>query len=103
MKKTIKEIQLKITQIAEKRRLDAGYSGSMSDGGASVLEKEFDTFILGFDSAISLYVANKDLPPEVWIKKPIDVPARWKGFFIDEDPDYEVYLKLKEKFEKINK
>ena len=100
MKKTIKEIKKKIKQIAEKRKLDAGYAGLMSDGGASELENELDTFILGFDSAISLYVENKDLPPEVWIKKPIDVPARWKGFFIDEDPDYEVYLKLKERFEK---
>ena len=100
MKKTLKEIEVKIKQIAAKRRLDAGYAGSMSDGGASALQKEFDTFILGFDTAISLLAENRDLPPEVWIKKPIDIPEHWRGFFIDEDPDYQMYLKLKEKFEK---
>lgn len=98
MKKTIKEIQDKIKKVAADRRTDAGYAGSMSDGGASKLEAELDTFIDGFTASIQMCAEYSQLPPDIGVK-PIEVPKRWQALFRDDDPEYQMYLKLKEKFQ----
>jgi hypothetical protein len=97
MKKTIKEIQDKIKKVAADRRMDAAYAGSMSDGGASELEAELDSFIDGFNAAILMCAEYSQLPPDIGVK-PIEVPKRWQALFRDDDPEYQMYIKLKEKF-----
>lgn len=66
---------------AEERRLAAGYNGSYDDGGASKLEEQVAIFNAGW---------NREYP-EAW-KKLI------KQFHMENDSEYQTYLRLKEKF-----
>ena len=65
-----------------KKRYYADQSGSHTDGGAKELEAQIDVFTSGL---------NKVLPVlwEPYLKK----------YNLENDPDYQTYLKLKEKFE----
>ena len=57
---------------------DAAMGGCMGDGGASVLIDQVRFFKLG------------------WAKQ---LPKEWKHHVLKADPEYQTYLKLKEKFE----
>lgn len=89
MKKTIDEIIKKITEQAEGRRLEAGYNGSHGDGGASKLEDALSFFTIGVKSGFLAAKEETEL---------IEVPKQWEGYFIAEDPEYQEYLRLKQKF-----
>jgi hypothetical protein len=66
---------------AQDRKSSAGYSGSMGDGGAGVLEAQVQFFQYGW---------NKTFPPE-W--------GKYKRQAIKEaDPEYAEYLRLHQKF-----
>lgn len=67
--------------VAQQRRIDAGYQGAMSDGGASRLESEVETYIAGLTNT---------------------TPAAWdqllREFNREHDPEYAKYLELHKKF-----
>ena len=67
---------------ALKKRDNAAQSGSQTDYGAKELEAQIDVFTSGL---------NKVLPVlwEPYLKK----------YNLENDPDYQTYLRLKEKFE----
>jgi hypothetical protein len=66
---------------ADNARVNAGMSGSFHDGGASAIENAVKFFKYGLD---------RKIPPE-WDKyRKIAVNNK--------DPEYAIYLKLKEKF-----
>lgn len=68
---------------ANRKGVDAGFSGSMSDGGQRQLEREVELFIYGL---------MEQKPKKAWedlIKK----------YARDNDPEYDTYLELKKKFE----
>lgn len=68
---------------ANRKGVDAGFSGSMSDGGQRQLEREVELFIYGLMG---------QTPKNAWgdlIKK----------YARDNDPEYDKYLELKKKFE----
>jgi hypothetical protein len=71
-----------ILHYAQMLRADAGYGGSMSDGGASRMEDEVDVFISG--------VIECRLP-ESWEKYNTMLQQ-------NNDPEYVEYLRLKKKF-----
>lgn len=75
--KKLTEIILKATARKED---DAGYEGGMNDGGASRLREQVKFFMYGF---------NLVVPPE------------WREFQVQLDPEYQKYLELKKKFEKV--
>ena len=110
MKKTLNEISKKISQVAAKKRLDAGYSGEWGDGGASNLEKELEFFKLGVSNAMDMYLHLVDMLPNKHeavklvtmdnIRNfEIEIPKSWEGYFLKDDAEYQKYLELKNKFE----
>lgn len=91
MKRKIEQIVDKITKIAENKRTSAAYSGERNDGGASQLENSLNLFTTGVKTALLAVKEKTDL---------LDVPKQWEDYFIDEDPEYQEFLRLKEKFKK---
>jgi hypothetical protein len=87
MKKTIDQIIDKISKVAEDRRTSAGYAGERHDGGASKLEELLSFFKVGVKSG---YLAAKEQT------ELLEVPTQWEGYFIDEDPEYQEFLRLKQ-------
>lgn len=71
-----------IQQVANKLRIDAGYSGSYTDGGSHALIDTVIAFRAGLDRSI----------PIIWEKYLED----WKKC---KDPEYAEYQRLKKKFE----
>jgi hypothetical protein len=69
---------LKQAQIA---RSNAAFGGAMHDGGASQLEDQVEVYLAGIRLSI----------PEQWT-------SRKQKHMRETDPDYAVFLKLKEKF-----
>ncbi len=71
-----------IRREANRREVDAAYSGSMIDGGAAVLRTEVDCFLAGLQGTL---------------------PERWEEFInmaeLEADPEYAEYQRLKRKFE----
>ena len=88
MKRTLLQIVETITEKANDMRTKATYSGEYGDGGASTLEQNLEFFVLGFRTHGGL-----DLNTEV------QVPATWQKYFYRQDPEYDEYLRLKNKFE----
>jgi hypothetical protein len=86
----LSEIEKKIKLVAKQLRLDAGYSGLHGDNGASKLLESMEMFKLGVLAGMTATQNNTDL---------IDVPTQWSGYFITEDPEYQEYLRLKDKFQ----
>lgn len=78
----IDKIMDKVLENAEKVRMDAAYGGHHHDGGASDMETQVLFYKYGETGVV---------PPE-W-------ETYVKQVNREEDPDYEVYLKLKDKFE----
>ncbi len=84
---------------AEKRKLDAGYSGSWDDGGASRIRADVDFFLAGL---------NKRVPSD-WTKRyekaEIEFLKRKKENaaleVAQQDPDYERWVELNKKFSHI--
>lgn len=68
--------------LASAKRESFAYAGSMSDGGAAELEREILIYQAGVDGTL----------PDTWKRE-------YKIFANTMDPEYEQYLKLKEKFE----
>lgn len=66
---------------AKQLREDAGFGGSYTDGGARALELQVECFKAGLNG---------------------EIPASWrawnKEFLRTQDPEYQTFLKLKEKF-----
>lgn len=84
----ISEVEICITEMKN----SAAWSGAMNDGGASVLLEKLQIFETMWD--------GKPLPESRVPKfmKPILVKVEQRY-----DPDYQKYLELKEKFEKLSK
>ena len=78
----VKVMELIITD-ANKREMNAGYSGSHSDGGASRLRDQVNFYKLGM---------NREVPTE-WTEYVNE-------YVKNSDPEYSEYVRLKEKFEK---
>lgn len=75
----IEDLKQAVLDEAESRRLNAGYAGRMDDGGARLLKDQVKYYSLGQMGKI----------PEEWMK-----------FATKLDPEYELYQRLKNKFEK---
>jgi hypothetical protein len=101
MKKTLSRIIEVISKEAEAKRDSAAYGGERGDGGASRLESELNLFVEGIRACSDAYIDefNKVLSPGSEFK----VPDQWTKYFIEEDKEYQDYLRLKEKFEKQKK
>jgi len=101
MKKTLKEISDKITSVAFNLREDAGYSGSWTDGGASVLEDSLSMFINGVKAALTTAgVIDENSYGDGAEDYQFEVPKQWTKYFIEDDKEYKEYLRLKNKFER---
>ena len=72
-----------LLQLAQKKRENAGFAGSMGDGGASRIEIEIEVYEAGVAGEV----------PNTWKKE-------YKEFSNKLDPQYEEYLELKKRFEK---
>lgn len=66
-----------VLKAAESARMDAGYGGRHDDGGASHMEAQVRFYRLGQRN---------------------EIPDEWKTFANQLDPEYETFLRLKEKF-----
>ena len=88
MKRTLLQIVETITEKANEMRTKAAYGGEYGDGSASTLEQNLEFFVLGFKTHGGL-----DLNPEV------QVPSDWQKYFFRQDPEYDEYFRLKNKFE----
>lgn len=95
-----------ITQKAEEMRTSAAYGGEHGDGGASKLEQNLQFFVLGFkthaDAIIDEHGKGEWGVMGVQIlksEKEIVVPADWEKHFYRQDPEYDEYLRLKNKFD----
>lgn len=99
MKKTLNEIRLKISKVATSLREDAIVSGAMSDYGACELERKLEMFSLGIKAATDAYIEeyNKVLPSDTLY----EVPKMWHKYFLEDEVEYQEYLRLKEKFKNI--
>jgi hypothetical protein len=78
----VKELVSKVLLEAAKKRADAGFSGSYSDGGAGQMVRELAAWISGLQKEI-----------------PISFEGLEKDILLHKDPEYQEYLKLKNKFE----
>lgn len=92
MKRTFLQIVETITQKANEMRTNAAYGGEHGDGGASRLEQDLEFFALGFKTQTG-NMGISDLETKV------DVPYAWQKYFFRQDPEYDEYLRLKNKFE----
>lgn len=81
MKKDIEKIMDLILKDADKREMNAGFSGSHSDGGSSRLRDQVNFYKDGMNG---------------------DIPTVWKEYVNEyvrnTDPEYPEYVRLKEKF-----
>jgi hypothetical protein len=93
MKRTLLQIVETITQKVNEMRTNAA-GGEHGDGGASKLEQNLEFFVLGF-------MTHKDAIIDEHGKweKEIDVPVVWQKYFYRQDPEYDEYLRLKNKFD----
>lgn len=106
MKRTLLQIVDTITQKAEEMRTSAAYGGEHGDGGASKLEQNLQFFVLGFkthkDAIIDEHGKGEWGVMGAQIlrsEKEIDVPVAWEKHFLAQDPEYDEYLRLKNKFD----
>lgn len=106
MKRTLPQIIDTITQKANEMRTDAAYGGERGDGGASKLEQDLQFFVLGFkthkDAIIDEHGKGEWGVMGAQIlktEKEIDVPTVWEKHFLCQDPEYDEYLRLKNKFD----
>ena len=83
-------IDLVITKCAQKS-LDAGFSGSWSDGGARADFDALKKFVAGYIWAYSREYGRDNIPHHEYNKMLADYQKQ-------NDPDYQQYLKLKERF-----
>ena len=81
-KTNLEAVYQKIKKAAEKAKMDAGYNGSHTDGGASRMLSELKMYQMGFNRTF---------------------PSQWKPYLEEvkneQDPEWNLYQKLKEKFE----
>lgn len=68
-----------VLKAADEKELIAGQQGAMHDGGASILRMEVEYYRYGSQGKI---------------------PPSWNSYQERLDPEYEEYLRLKEKFKK---
>jgi hypothetical protein len=106
MKRTLLQIVETITQKAEEMRTNAAYGDEHGDGGASKLEQNLEFFVLGFkthkDAIIDEHGKGEWGVMGAQIlrsEKEIDVPVAWQKYFYRQDPEYNEYLRLKNKFD----
>ena len=83
MKRTLLQIAETITQKANEMR---------TDGGASKLEQNLEFFVLGFKTQTGKMGI-------LGLETKVDVPYAWQKYFFRQDPEYDEYLRLKNKFE----
>ena len=82
MIKNLKEVMELILDDAEERRQNAGFNGQHSDGGARELEEKVEIYRHGLEGSF----------PTEWVKYV-------KQYKKENDPEYKMYLRLKEQFE----
>jgi hypothetical protein len=106
MKRTLRQIVETITQKANEIRTNATYGGEHGDGGASKLEQDLEFFVLGFNTHSDAIIDEHGKGDWVVMgaqilksEKEIDVPVSWQKYFYRQDPEYDEYLRLKNKFE----
>ena len=111
MKRTLPQIIETITQKANEMRTDAAYGGERGDGvlselSASKLEQDLQFFLLGFKTHADAII--DEFSKGDWgvmgaqilkTEKEIDVPTVWEKHFLCQDPEYDEYLRLKNKFD----
>lgn len=97
MKRTLDQIRKKIFSVAHELRENAAYAGERGDGGAARLENELIMFADGYKACLDAYIeeTNHILDTDA----EITVPNPWRKYFIEEDKEYQDYLRLKEKYE----
>lgn len=96
MKRTLRQVVETITQKANEIRTSAAYGGEHGDVGASKLETNLEFFVLGFKAHAD---AVNFLPLEIDFETEVEVPTVWQKYFFRQDPEYNEYLRLKNKFE----
>ena len=83
MKVDIEKIIELVLKNAKKRKENAGYNGSMDDGGASILKTQVEFYKAGMNGTI---------------------PSQWNQYAEEirkvSDPEFAEYMRLKNKFEK---
>ena len=101
MKRTLLQIVETITQKAEEMRTNAAYGGEHGDGGgASKLEQSLQFFVLGFKTHADAIIDEHGMEAQILrSEKEIDVPVAWQKYFYRQDPEYDEYLRLKNKFD----
>lgn len=97
MKLSLNRIKEKILSVASELREEARYSGAFGDGCAAKLESELAMFVAGFNAcqAAVLFEIKHAVEPTT----EITIPDSWRKYFIEEEKEYQQYLRLKEKFE----
>lgn len=85
--KLIDFIATTVTERAAKAKIDAGYSGSWGDGGASEMKSQLTFWLLGLSEKV----------PAQYEKI---VKEYEKQQLKEIDSDYQLFLKLKEKYKK---
>lgn len=97
MKLSLNKIKEKISAVAYELREDAEHNGAFGDNGAAKLESELAMFIAGFNACQEavLFEIKHIVEPTV----EITIPDSWRKYFIEEEKEYQEYLRLKEKFE----
>lgn len=70
-----------VRQLAEQKRVDAGFSGSWSDNGAHTLEDYLNCWQAGLRGEV----------PQV-------LSGYYESFKREQDPEYQEYLRLQKKF-----
>lgn len=96
MKKTINEIREAVQGAAHGMSESAAYSGERGDGGASALLMNLQYFLLGYKVAVDAYVEDSNYILDAEVE--VDVPLAWEKYFVEADPEYQEYIRLKEKF-----
>lgn len=82
LSQTMKQFLEHLLVTAQDKRDSAGFGGAMHDGGASQLEGEIEIYLAGLTSSV----------PTAWQRFE-------KEFNRKTDPQYELYLQLKQKFD----
>lgn len=97
MKLSLNKIKEKISKVVSELREEAKYSGAFGDDCAAQLESELAMFIAGFNAcqAAVLFEIKHVVEPTM----EITIPDSWRKYFIEEEKEYQEYLRLKEKFE----
>lgn len=104
MKKTLIQIGETISSKTDEMKAN----GRLEE--ANLLNRDYIYFVNGYLAGLQMVSEtinsyNVDIPQNIWSiinsnETEFEIPANWENYFIDGDPDYLEYLRLKEKFSK---